>query len=297
MRGDGLDDIIGRMDMIYRECGGKEEQPEEQKGKEVLNDEFSVKRHDIHQQVHEIRAKIKERDDRQEEAGNDFSEKIVRLGQEIRVAMDALSGDVDELQNMLDVNKTKKRKKYSEDQLNNQEAIFQLCQRHFREVELLEKKKYSELKPKSQARSQQALALFTGAKKTQVNAMESDLPEITGDIADGLRVIGEQEKIIDQKLDIIGEGLAVVKQQQEAIKDELDIQADILEVVNDEADETQAKLDTEMSRARALLQRVKKNDKWLIYIIMVLLVVALLVWLANMVWNFGSFKIKAALGV
>ncbi|KAG9391756.1 hypothetical protein J8273_6532 [Carpediemonas membranifera] len=299
MLNSSLDDVISRMDYIYKECGGKEEPVnEEEKGPAVLTDEFSIKRMEIHEQVQTIRGMIKERDEKQEEAGNDFSEKIVRLGQDIRAKMAALTKDVDRLEAKFQENSEKKRKKFTEDELSNQEAIVSLCRKHLTEVENLEKKRYSQVKSKSNSAMNQAVtALFKGAKRTAPDPTVSDLPEINGDIADGLRVIDQQKKMIDDSLDVIGEGLAVIRQQVDDIADELEIQNEMVETLNQEAEETQEKLDTEISRAKALLDRVKKNDRVLIYVIMIMVCVAIVVWLFAMVFSYFKDKITAALGL
>ncbi len=292
---EGLGDVIRRMDAIYTECGGGSPKPPKRSAPEVLVDDFSVARLEIHEQVIHLRALIKERDEKQVAAGDKFSERIVRLGQEVRQCLKDVTADVDELSAMHHRNATRRRKDFMEAELEEQAAVVELCRRHLTEVELLDKQRYAELRPKARARTEQTLALFTGVPVRRLDPTETGLPEITGTLADGLAVVANQEAAIDDKLDTIGEGLAVVKEQQRGIGDELAIQmGGVLATVEADVDATQASLDTASGRARALLRRVKTNDRVLIYAIMILLVVALLVWLANMVANFGWARLKAS---
>lgn len=111
---------------------------------------------------------------------------------------------------------------------------------------------------------------------------EADNPELTEEQKQAMAQIQQNDKEIDDMINIIGDGLDTLKDIATNMGDELKKQEQKINEIDNNMDTQQAKLDKNNKQLNKLLEEVKKEDHFCRYLVMLVLIVAVGLTLYNM---------------
>lgn len=111
---------------------------------------------------------------------------------------------------------------------------------------------------------------------------EAENPELTEEQKQAMAQIQQNDKEIDDMINIIGDGLDTLKDIATNMGDELKKQEQKINEIDNNMDTQQAKLDKNNKQLNKLLEEVKKEDHFCRYLVMLVLIVAVGLTLYNM---------------
>lgn len=111
---------------------------------------------------------------------------------------------------------------------------------------------------------------------------EAENPELTEEQKQAMAQIQQNDKEIDDMINIIGDGLDTLKDIATNMGDELKKQEQKINDIDNNMDTQQAKLDKNNKQLNKLLEEVKKEDHFCRYLVMLVLIVAVGLTLYNM---------------
>jgi chromosome segregation ATPase len=278
-----LAEIQGRLQRIYRDCGGAGEQPKSDKARIEPKDAFSKLRRELHRKVIELRQSIRERDELLEK--NPTSTSLVRKSQEIRRELREIRELHAQLISAHEACPAVKRKetrrtKEDTDTIAAQEEVIDVVRKHIEECSALEKRRYAERSARGEATTvgtRDRTSLFASrSRPAQAGGLGTELPEIDGTAEEGMQVLRQQDAEIDEKLDIISEHLSVVHRQVTGIHDELELQSQVISNIQSKMDKAETDVKDNSRRTRELVTRMRGGDKILVDLILILVLLALM---------------------
>ncbi|ORX83536.1 hypothetical protein BCR32DRAFT_266912, partial [Anaeromyces robustus] len=271
-----------KLKFIYDQCVPKEES--NKKDSEVVNDEFTILKKKIHQDLMEVRKALKEREKLFIE--NENSSETAEASYHIRCSIKSVrenANTLKELANKAEKKMLKKRKPTPEEKqfIEKRKDIVSLVFKHIEECEMLEKKRFSD-----KAANDRKKLLSSPARETSGTPnfssptspfqekdpyMDTELDDF--DIEEDLIQIKKTNQEIDQQLDEISEGVKIVKQIAIGINDELEKQEVIIDRVEEKVDIAAAHIETLNTKMKNVVLKSMKGEKYMLNAILAMIVV------------------------
>lgn len=238
-------------------------------------DEFERLKKQISREIKEVRKRIEERNELLGKTDNNTT--TVKMSSDIRNRLKEILKNAEQLQQLQQQQAAKLEKKKSKgkkvDESLEREVIargelVELAFKHIEECKQMEKSGYkynSEL---------------SGYDENLPKPTITSLPDIDDD---GFRTLRDQDRIIDQKLELVGEGVNVLKQMANQYTKEIEMQDILIKENEHEVDKTQATLDNLNKRMKNLLEKTRSCDRFVLDFILIVIILAIGLYIYNMV--------------
>jgi len=229
----------------------------------------------IARDVKDIRKQIEERNDLLKVENNP---ETVKMSTNIRAQLKAIADDVKQLEEIQKEEKEKLEKRKAkgktvapemEDEIAKRGEIVELSYKHIEECKHLEKVGY---------RRDTGAATFTGY--TNENDAPSELPDIDDPQFVMLR---QNDKLLDEKIEIIGAAVVTAKQIALQMGNELEKQEEHTEQLDVEVEKAQKQLDNVNTRLKKQLDGLATWDRFIVYFIMGIILLAIVAFILTVV--------------
>jgi len=263
-----MNQLIERLQYVADQCADektKRKREQEQKAERELDD-FTRMQKKIGNEIRETRKQIEERNQLLADVSNNSA--TARMSSDIRIHLRDILTQIGELkriqeQEAADINKKKAKgkelKEGTEKEAEFRAEIVELCYKHIEECKNLEGKPY------------QANTFFDGYTKKEEQAV-GHLPDVD-DPKFQLLIHNDQE--IDKKLDLIRQGVLTWGEMAHEMGNEIQVQGLMIEGLNKKADDTNRELNSLNRRLKKTLEKVRKADRFIIDIILLVIILAI----------------------
>lgn len=223
-------------------------------------DEFSRLKRKVAVQTKNLRQMIKDRDDLEKSAPGTVA--TVEISHNIRKALKEIrqdAADMAKLQKAEHETYVKKNKEVpeKEQQIEKREEIVNLVFDHIEEIKLLDQKRMGD-------------SAFSAKKNTDPTITE--LPDI--DDA-GFQMLRKNDKVIDDLLDNVAAGVTDLKEMASEMGKEVELQGVMLDNLDAKVDKVNDELENINIRMRKALENVRKGDKFIVDIILLIVLLGL----------------------
>jgi len=273
-----LDNLIQRLEYVHDKCRDPKDKKKQEQD-EANMDDFTRLKKSIAKEIKETRQAIEERNELLGDNNNN-SVATAKMSSNIRSRLRGIEGDIEKLQEIQkkQVDKIEKKKAknktVSEEEVRESEyrtEVVDLCQKHIAECYHLEKSGFGNVQN----------AFFEGYTKKDEKVV-STLPDIDDD---DFRLLKQNDRKIDEKLDVIAQGVSVLGEMANEMGKEIEMQGVMIEELTQRVDDTQATLNNLNKRLKKTLEKVRKGDRFCIDIILLIVVLALGGYIYNVVKN------------
>jgi len=278
---------LNKLKFILDQCAPKKENKDKESA--VVNDEFTILKKKIHEDLRGVRKSLKEREQLFIEKDN--SSETAEASYRIRCSIKAVRENANTLKEMAyktERKMLKKKKNLSPEEkqfIEKRKDIVNLVFKHIEECEMLEKKRFSDKVANERKKlfasptKENAGAAnnmvsgnpFGGAGEEKDPYMDTNLEDF--DIDEDLIQIKMTNQEIDQQLDEISEGVKIVKQIAIGINEELEKQEVIIDRVEEKVDIAQEHLETLNSKMHTIVEKSMKGEKYMLNAILVMIIV------------------------
>lgn len=280
---------LNKLKFIYDECGAELKKKKEQEKNKAEDDEFTILKKKIHEDIRNVRKSLKEREKLFVDNGN--SSETAEASYRIRCTIKSIRESANKLKDIADKQEKKmnKKKNVSSDErtfMEKRKEIVSLVFQHIEEVERLEKKRFTDkasmerkqllTKKESTGPAAGGMALLPSSiQETEKDPyMDSNLDDFN--IDEDLMLIQRNNEEIDQELDEISEGLKVVKQIAIGINDELDKQEVIIDRIEENVDRGAEHLQTLNTKLDNIIEKGMKGDRFLLNSIIAIIIITVI---------------------
>jgi len=273
-----MNGMVQRLQKIATEC----EDPQKKKDKEDAEkkmDDFQKLKNSIAKDIKTVREHIEDRNKLLKGAKGERNEKAVRLSQDIRNELKEVKKKATELDNLhkqqlekMEKQKLKAKNKVTqevEDEIKNRGQIVELTFRHLEELKYLEKQGYKG-----------GRASEIDSRLTDTNSAPAKLPDIDDPQFEILR---NNDALINAKLDVVLDNVMVLKNIANEMNNELDKQTEMIDNLNTKAEKVQDQMENLNVRLKKQLNNVRSCDRFIIDFICVILILALALYLYNVI--------------
>lgn len=244
-------------------------------------DEFSGLKGQVAQEVRDIRAALKERDELLQK-GASGTKQTVQMSHQIRTQIKTAKEDAKKLLQLQQKEAAKKDKKGANaTQVEERQEVVELVFKHIEECEGLEKKRYAG--KNTEAR----VELFSGGKAGGSSmgsvsrvAGGTELPDI--ETQDGLKMLAAKDKQIDEGLDQIAEGVADLKSLALDMRDEVKVQSAMVDEITSKVDNASAQLTNINKKMKKTLQSTRSADRFILDFILLVIVLGIAGYVVSM---------------
>ncbi|EKE39706.1 hypothetical protein ENUP19_0216G0050 [Entamoeba nuttalli] len=258
--------LVRKLTYIAEDCGFTyqelEEQPQEPTSEEEHEQtEFGKRRHILKAQIKEAKDLIEKRAEMEAQPDVDKVE-VVKISTDIRKTMKEVIRLAEDLRAYHDNDVYKNRKKKDpkiRDRLGIEEESLKCIQQHIEQLQKMDRER-SGMGDVNTGRP-----TVNGLDKYKVD----ELPDIEDD--ERFKILKENDKEIDAKLDILAQGVKDVKNVAQEIGGKIDVQKEKLDVLEDKVDHVNDRLDATNAKLKGLLEKVRGPDKMLMTIMMICL--------------------------
>jgi len=270
-----LFEVLNKIEKAYGDPKRAREQQRE--GEENL-DEFTKLKRKIARDLKDIRKEIKERNDLLGETGNNTTS--VKMGAQIRTKLAGVVADQQALDGIVKKEQMKIEKKKSKGKevpeegikkMEKQADIVENCRKHIEECKLQEKSGY--------IRDNTLLFMDNGKGK------EPTITELPNIDDDGFQTLLRNNDVIDRKLELVSQGVTVLGQMAHEISNQIDVQTQLTGELNTQVDRAQATLDSLNQRLKDQLKSVRKADKFILDVILIVVLLGIIGYIYNVVTN------------
>jgi len=279
---------FNKLKFIYDQCAPKEESKD--KNSKVVNDEFTILKKKIHEDLRGVRKALKERE--QLFIENENSSETAEASYRIRCSIKAVRESANSLKELANKSEKKmlKKKNLSPEErqfIEKRKDIVNLVFKHIEECEMLEKKRFSDKVANERKKLFASPTKESGGGTNNLVAgnpfgtegdkdpyMDTNLEDF--DIDEDLMQIKMTNQEIDQQLDEISEGVKIVKQIAIGINDELDKQEVIIDRVEEKVDIAQAHIENLNEKMHTIVEKSMKGEKYMLNAILAMIIVTII---------------------
>jgi len=268
-----LFEVLKKIEKAYGDPKRAREQHAE--GEENL-DEFTRLKRKIARDLKEIRQEIKERNDLL--GTNENNTSTVKMGAQIRSRLAGVTADHQALdaivkKEQLKIEKRKAKGKEVPEvrikKMEKQADMVDNCKQHIDECKLQEKSSYI---------GDNTLLYLDKGKESTI----SKLPDIDDE---GFQTLIRNNDVIDRKLELISQGMVVLNQMGNEISNQVDVQIGLTGNMGMQMDRAQATLDTLNQRLKDQLKSVRKADKFILDVVLIVVLLGIIGYIYNVVTN------------
>mmetsp|Transcript_29396 Transcript_29396/g.41373 ORF Transcript_29396/g.41373 Transcript_29396/m.41373 type:complete len:274 (+) Transcript_29396:52-873(+) len=270
-----MDVLMRKVQFIQDQCSDKKAKREQEEA-EKNYDEFTKLRKKIARDIKDVRKQIQERNELLSQTDNNAQ--TVKMSSQVRSKIKEITRDAEELEGMYEddkqkIEKRKMKKKEvpaDEEQYLEQKAeIVDLCFKHIDECKNLER------------------AGFGGGRESHVTSSRqsklqdptvSQLPDLEDE---GFQMLKRNDAQIDKQLDQVADGVAFLKNLAVEMGKEIEMQNVIIDDLHKEVDKTQATLNDLNKRMKKILTDVRKADRFMIDLILLIILLGLVAYIYN----------------
>jgi len=278
-----MDGLIKKLEDIaekYEPLEEKRKREDAQKPGRVAKDEFQRIQFEIADQIRDIRALIKERDD--EEAANPGQAKAVRLAHDVRMSLGAVQDNLAKLEaeeakmekkanhEIAKMEKKKKNvnpeiKKELENAIQSRKDVVKNVQDHISECTMLEKKR---------ALGNAAFTATTTTTTSGTDPTVTSLPDVDDP---RFQKLMENDKEIDELLGIVSKNVATLKDEAVEINKALKEQGELLDDLDVEVEKTSQRLVDAAQQVKKLTDKINSSkDTCCIVIFLAVMLIAII---------------------